>query len=155
MLVMNGADDKVMDIPHHPQAWFDEVRARAVALRGTDKDMFTTIFYPGVDHRTSWVDRQGVEWLEKQIHFAIWTEKDIATAPVTHVSTWAQANGVDITANYMREDREGGLDAVGTGFPGIRREDLMVLPAAEWEREKDRLTYEAWAEKTLVSEQVQ
>jgi dienelactone hydrolase len=152
MLVMNGADDKVMDIPHHPQAWFDDVRARAVALRGTDKDMFTTIFYPGVDHRTSWVDRQGVEWLEKQIHFAIWTEKEIATAPVTHVSTWAKANGVDITPNYMREDREGGLDAVGTGFPGIRHEDLMVLPAAEWEREKDRLTYEAWAEKTLQAE---
>ena len=97
MYVMNGAADEVMDIPHHEQDWFDKVRARAIAVRGTDKDMFTTVFYPGISHRTSWVDRDGVEWLERQIHFGIWTEKEIATAPVTHVSTWAKANDVDIT----------------------------------------------------------
>jgi dienelactone hydrolase len=154
MYVMNGAADEVMDIPHHEQDWFDKVRAWAVAVRGTDKDMFTTVFYPGISHRTSWVDRDGVEWLETQIHFGIWTEKDIATAPVTHVSTWAQANGVDITPNYMREDREGGLDALGTGFPGIKREDLMVLPEAEWEARKDELTYEGWAAKAMAAERL-
>ena len=152
MYVMNGAADEVMDIPHHEQDWFDTARARAVAVRGTDKDMFTTVFYPGISHRTSWVDRDGVEWLERQIHFGIWTEKEIATAPVTHVSTWAKANDVDITPNYMREDREGGLDALGTGFPGIRREGLMVLPEAEWVARKDELTYEGWAAKAMAAE---
>ncbi len=62
--------------------------------------------------------------------------------PTTHISTWAKENGVDITQSYMREDREGGIDALGTGFPGIRREDLMVLPEADWQRMKDQLTYE-------------
>lgn len=152
MYVMNGSDDTVMDIPHHRQDWFDGVRARAAALRGTDKDLFTTVFYPGINHRTSWVNRDGVSWLEQQIHFGVWTPEYIATAPVTHVSTWATANDVDITKSYMREDREGGLDALGSGLPGVKREDLMVLPDADWERMKDRLTYEAWVSKTLAVE---
>src|SRR6185312_5643764 len=147
-----GAADKVMDIPHHDAAWFEGVRERAIAALGSDRNMFTTIFYPGIDHRTSWVDRDGVEWLNRQIHFAIWTEKEIAVAPVTHVSTWAKANNVDIAKNYMREDREGGLDALGAGFPGIKREDLMVLPDKQWQAMKDRLTYAAWAEKAAAAE---
>lgn len=147
MLVMNGDNDTVMDMAHHPPEWFAAVRSRAVALRGTDADMFTTVVYPGISHRTSWVDRDGVAWLSQQIHFAFWGEKDIATAPVTHVSTWANANGVSIAPNYMREDREGGLDALGSEFPGIKREDLMVLPESDWQRMKGELTYESWVGK--------
>jgi hypothetical protein len=93
-----------------------------------------------------------MEWLEKQIHFANWTAKDIAAASTTHVSTWARANNVYISKTYIREDREGGLDALGTGFPGIRRADLMVLPDADWTANKDRLTYEAWAAKAMAAE---
>ena len=48
--------------------------------------------------------------------------------------------------------REGGLDALGTGFPGIKREDLMVLPDKEWLAMKDLLTYEAWAAKMMAAE---
>jgi dienelactone hydrolase len=153
LLVMNGEQDTVMDIPHHTQAWFDDVRKRAVALRGTDKDMFTTIFYPGISHRTSWVDVDGVGWLNQQLHFAFWnTDAKVAAAGITHVSTWAAANNVDISKSYIHEDREGGLDAVGTGLPGIARSDLMVLPEADWQRLKDSLIYEAWAAKTLAAE---
>jgi hypothetical protein len=149
---MNGSADTVMDIPHHQQDWFDTVKARAIAVRGTEENMFTTVFYPGISHRTSWVDRDGVEWLEKQIHFALWTEKEIEAAPTTHVSTWAAANNVDIAKSYMREDREGGLDALGTGYPGIKREDLMVLPERDWTAMKDQLTYEGWAAKATAAE---
>ncbi len=152
MYVMNGAADKVMDIPHHNAAWFAALRERAIAIRGTDRNMFTTIFYPGIDHRPSWVDRDGVEWLNRQLHFAIWNAKTIASEPTTHISTWARANDADISKNYMREDREGGLEALGTGFPAIRREDLMVLPEADWLAMKDRLTYAAWAAKTMAAE---
>jgi hypothetical protein len=115
--------------------------------------MFTTIFYPGMSHRTSWVNRDGMEWLDKQIHIANWTAKEIAVAPTTHLSTWAKANDVYISKTYMREDREGGLDALGTGFPGIKRADLMVLPDADWTANKDRLIYEAWATKTMAAEE--
>jgi hypothetical protein len=152
MFVMNGDADTVMDMAHHGPDWFESVRKRAIALRGTDKDMFTAIRYPGISHRTSWVDRDGVTWLGRQIHFANWSEAKIAAEPVTHISTWARENNVDIAKSYMREDREGGLDAVGSGFPGIKREDLMVLPEQEWQAMKDRLTYEAWAVKTMAEQ---
>ncbi len=153
MLVMNGDNDTVMDMAHHPPEWFESVRQRAIALNGTDKNMFTTILYPGVSHRTSWVDRDGVVWLNQQLQFPDWNPATIAKMPTTHISEWAKTHNVDIASNYIREDREGGLDALGTGLPGIKRDDLMVLPPAEWERMKDRLTYEAWAAKTLGKEQ--
>jgi dienelactone hydrolase len=155
MLVMNGDNDTVMDMAHHPQEWFESVRQRAIALRGTDRNMFATILYPDISHRTSWVTRDGVAWLDQQLHFSNWSAAAIAKMPTTHISEWAKANNVDIASNYIREDREGGLDALGTGFPGIRREELMVLPVANWEAMKDRLTYEAWAGKTLAKEQAQ
>lgn len=154
MLVMNGAADRVMDIPRHDVAWFTGLRERAVAVRGTKKDMFTTVFFPGIDHRTSWVDRVGVAWLGEQLHFARWNAKAIAEAPLTHVSEWAKENGVDITRAYLREEREGGLMAVGTGIPGVKRKDLMVLPEKDWERLEGSLTYEAWAVKMKAAEAV-
>ena len=147
MLVENGSQDEVMDIPHRTPEWFANLRAQAVALHGGEQNMFTTHVDPGKSHRTAWVERPGVTWLNQQIHFAIWTPAEIAAMPTTHVSTWALANNVDITKNYIAENREGGLDALGTGLPGIQREDLMVLPQADWERLKDQLTYEAWAAK--------
>ena len=153
MLVMNGDADTVMDMAHHGPDWFASIRDRAIALRGTDRNMFTSIRYPGISHRTSWVNRDGVSWLAHQIHFANWTDADIASQPTTHISTWARANNVDITSSYILEDREGGLDALGSGFPGIKREDLMVLPQRDWESLKERLTYQSWAQKTRAAQQ--
>ncbi|SNT27691.1 Acetyl xylan esterase (AXE1) [Granulicella rosea] len=153
MLVENGSMDEVMDIPHRGPEWFAAMRAQAVALHGSDRNLFTTHVDPGMSHRTAWVERPGVAWLNEQIHFANWTAADIERMPTTHISDWAHANDVDITPNYMKENREGGLNALGTGLPGIAREQLMVLPADEWEREKNVLTYESWKEKTMAAEQ--
>ncbi len=156
MLVMNGEEDTVMDIAHHPPAWFAGIRARALALVGPRSpaaaQMFTTIVYPGISHRPSWVDRQGVAWLARQLHFAFWDQAAIASAPTTHVSDWSKAKDVFLAPGVAREDREGGLDALGTGFPAIDRQSLMVLSEAQWLQQKDRLTYEAWAEKTKTAE---
>jgi hypothetical protein len=152
MYIMNGSVDTVMDIPHHLQPWFDEVKARAIAVRGTDKDMFTTVFYPGVSHRPSWENRDAALWLNQQIHFAIWTDKDIAALPTIKVSEWAKENGAALNAGDMREEREGGVDALNVGLPYIKREDLMVLPEAEWTAMKDQLIYEAWAAKASAAE---
>jgi dienelactone hydrolase len=147
LLLMNGAEDTVMDLPHHGPEWFAALRAQTIALHGGEENVFTTILYPGVSHRTSWVNRDGFLWLDAQIHFANWTRARIESAPLTHISEWAKANGVFIAPNYMREDREGGLMAVGDDVPGVKREDLMVLPAADWERLKGHLTFDAWAAK--------
>lgn len=154
MFVMNGSADKVMNIPLHHEQWFADLRKRSVALHGSDNNIFTTIFFPGIDHRTSWVKPEGVEWLNQQLHFAFWsTDAKIAAQGTTHISSWIRANNVDISPNYIREDREGGLDAVSQNLPGIPRADLMVLPDADWQRLKDRLLYDAWAAKTLATEQ--
>jgi hypothetical protein len=152
MFVENGSQDEVMDIPHRTPEWFAALRAQAAALHGSEQNMFTTHVDPGKSHRTAWVERPGVEWLDGQIHFALWTPTQIASMPTTHISTWAAASNVDITKSYLREDREGGLDALGTGLPGLPREDLMVLPAADWNKLKDQLTYESWAAKTKAEE---
>lgn len=154
MLIQNGSDDTVMDIPHHGADWFNAVRQRALALVQSDSwaanNVFTTVFYPGVSHRTSWVNADGVRWLNQQLHFAFWdTDEKIAAAGTTHISSWITANHIDISKNYLREDREGGLDAVGTGFPGFARADLMVLPEADWQRLKNRLTWEGWRDRML------
>lgn len=157
-LVMNGSGDTVMDMAHHPPAWFDEVRSRALDLVGPTspaaKNIFTNVLYPGISHRTSWVDRKGVVWLDQQLHFPFTTPERIATEPTTHIGDWVKANNVFLAKDYSVEEREAGLDALGTGLPGIPREDLMVLPDAEWQSMKGRLTYAAWAEKTKAAENI-
>lgn len=156
LLVMNGSEDSVMDMAHHPPAWFAQVRARAEALLGPGspaaRNLFSTVVYPGISHRPSWVDRQGVAWLNQQLRFPLWDAQAIANAPTTHIGEWAAANHVEIATSYVREDRETGLQALGEGFPGIPRQDLMVLPEKDWQREKSRLTYAAWAAKTKAAE---
>jgi len=147
MLVMNGLADNVMDIPHTGPDWFANTRTATIALHGSETNVFTTVFYPEVGHRPSWVNRDGFLWLDDQIHFANWSRAQIESAPLTHISEWLKANNVFIAKNYMPEEREGGLMAVGADVPGVKREDLMVLPAADWERLKSQLVYEAWAEK--------
>ena len=157
MYVMNGQADSVMDIAHHDAAWFADVRDRVahdIAGRPYADNLFTSIIYPNISHRPSWVDRDGVHWINAQLHFAFWnTDAKIDAAGTTHISEWITANHVDISPNYFREDREGGLHAVGTDLAAIPRSDLMVLPDADWQRLKPQLTYEAWAAKTTAAEQ--
>jgi dienelactone hydrolase len=157
LLVMNGSNDSVMDIEHHPPAWFAQERERALSLIGpnwqAENNIFQTIVYPGISHRPSWVDRDGVAWLNDQLHFALWDAAKIAKEPTTHVGIWVKQNNVDVAKSFVGEDREAGIDALGKNFPAIPRDMLMSLPSTEWEREKNRLTYEAWAEKTRTAEQ--
>jgi dienelactone hydrolase len=156
MYVMNGEADTVMDIAHHDAAWFAAMHQRVSEQFGArlkTANLFTYVLYPGVSHRPSWVNRDGVRWLNSQIHFAFWnSDAKIDAQGTTHISEWITANHVAISKNYFAEDREGGLLAVGTGMPAIVREDLMVLPDADWENLQGRLTYEAWAAKEMVAE---
>jgi dienelactone hydrolase len=158
MYVMNGAVDSVMDIQHHPADWFGTMHEQVSERFGAaikPGNLFTYVIYPGVGHRPSWVDRDGVQWLNSQIHFAFWnTDAKIDAQGTTHVSEWITANHVAISKNYFPEEREGGIEAVGTGLPAIARADLMVLPDADWERLKGQLTYEAWATKAMAAEKI-
>jgi dienelactone hydrolase len=153
LFVMNGLGDTVMDIHHHDAAWFEAMRSHVLSGLADDPaaraNVFTFIQYPeSVSHRPSWVNRDGVHWLNEQIHFAFWNSNaKIDEQGTTHISTWIKKNSVDISPNYLREDREGGLEAVGSDIPAIPRANLMVLPEADWLRLKDELTYQAWATK--------
>jgi hypothetical protein len=94
-------------------------------------------------------------WLNQQLHFAFWnTPARIDAAGETHISKWIKDNDIDISKSFLREQREGGIEAVGTGFPAVARDDLMVLPRGEWERLKGSLTYESWAAKTMAAQQM-
>ncbi|HEY0307928.1 MAG TPA: alpha/beta fold hydrolase [Acidobacteriaceae bacterium] len=148
-LVMNGLQDTVMDIPHFGPDWFASLRQQVIALHGSEQNVFSTVFYPAVSHRPSWVNRDGFLWLDEQIHFANWSHAEIESAPLTHIGEWLKANDVFIAKNYAPEDREGGLMAVGTDVPGVKRGELTVLPAKDWEKLKDKLTYEAWSAKVM------
>lgn len=145
MFIMNGDADTVMRMADHPPQWFAALRTQTLERTGGDANLFTTLVYPAVSHRTSWVNRDGVLWLHRQLHFALWDEAAINGAGVTHISTWIRQNQVDISPSYIPEDREGGIDAVGTGFPAISRSDLMVLPEATWQVQKYTLVYAGWA----------
>jgi len=149
MYVMNGEADTTMDIPHHAQDWFADMRKQTIAMHGSDSNVFTTVFYPGVGHRPSWMDRDGFLWLDDQLHFTNWTRAQIEAMPLTHISEWVTANNVTIAKNYFREVSEGGILAVGDDVPDVKRADLMVLPDTEWTRLKDKLVYDAWAEKIM------
>jgi hypothetical protein len=152
MFLMNGDEDSVVHLTDYPPAWFDDMRNRAAALHGSEDGLFTTVRYPGVSHRTSWVNIDGMLWLNHQLHFSLWNDHAIRAAGTTHISSWIRANNVAISPNYIREDREGGIDAVGTGFPGIKRDDLMVFTTDEWKASESQLTYESWAAKIHLLE---
>ncbi len=159
MLVENGSNDTVMDIPHRTPEWFAAMREQATALDkangGTAANMFTTHVDPGKSHRTAWVERFGVNWLNDQIHFTNWTSAEIAKMPTTNIANWITAQNIpwSISNGYMRDDREGGLEALGANIPGIERDQLTVLPDADWQKLKPELVYESWADKIKAIEQ--
>lgn len=145
--VMNGDADTVMRLADHPPAWFDAMRVLTIEKTGSETNLFTTVLYPGISHRANWMNLDGMLWLNQQLHFAFWNDAAIRSAGTTHIAAWSRANNVDIPPTYLREDRDGGMDAVGTGLPSIPHADLMALPDAEWQKQKDQLIYAGWAAK--------
>jgi hypothetical protein len=92
-----------------------------------------------------------VLWLERQLDFPKWSEASIRGASETHISEWAARTKMPMDKLYATEEREGGTMAMGDGGPGVAREQLSVFSAAEWEREKSRLTFEVWTEKARAA----
>jgi hypothetical protein len=142
-LIFNGSADDVVDIPKGGARFFEDLRKRTVALHGNDH-VFDFAFEPDAGHRPYFVTKPVALWLEQRLHFPNWTAASIAKMPETHISEWAQANGVAIDKLYGTEIREGGTRALGSGIPGLAHDMLNALPADRWEKEKDRYIYETW-----------
>jgi len=143
-LVFNGLEDTVVAIPTHREPFFRALRDRTVQLRGTDQGVFEAEFVPGASHRPFFVTKPVALWLEKQLDFPNWDGPSIQKMAETHISEWAKAKAVEMDERYATEQREGGTQALGTGVPGLSREQLSVLSFQEWQREKERFVYESW-----------
>ena len=143
-LVYNGDEDTTVAIPRFGAPYFAELRERVIKLRGNPKNVFETGFVHGVGHRPHFVTRPVALWLERQLDFPQWTAAAIEAMPETHISEWAAANGVELDRLYATEHREGGTPALGSGVPGLSREQLSVFSPEEWEKRKDRMIHETW-----------
>jgi dienelactone hydrolase len=142
-LIYNGLQDTTVQIPTHGPDFFADLHRRVVALRGSDKGVFEYEFTTGA-HRPYFVTKPVAQWLHRQLAFPNWTDEKLAALATTHQSEWAQANGVAVDKMYATEEREGGAQMVGTEIPALSREMLSVFTPEEWEKQKDRLIYEAW-----------
>jgi len=145
-LIWNGREDSVVNMPKTQDAFFDDLRARVVALRGSSAGVFEYGFVPAASHRPYWLTRPVVRWLERQLDFPRWSDPDIATLPETPIGEWARRTGTAMDKLYATDHREGGTPAIGSGVPGIAREALSVFPEAEWQQVRGQLTFDAWTD---------
>lgn len=143
-LIWNGRVDNVVAMGDSQDAFFDDLRARATKLHGSAEHVPEYGFTPAGGHRPYWLTRPAMVWLGRELGFPLWTEVQIKTMAETHISEWAQQTGFPMDKAYATEEREGGVMAVGTGVPGIAREELSVFTPAEWEAQKSVLSFEAW-----------
>ena len=153
--IFNGTlDGVVTSEPLGPQGFFEDLRKRTIALHGSDKNVFEFGFEPGAGHRPYFVTRPAALWLGRQLRFPNWTEEEIAKMPETYIGEWSRQQNVYIEPVYATEVREAGIRALGSGIPGVAREQLNAVPLKQWRREKDQYVYESWIAKAkaLVTE---
>jgi dienelactone hydrolase len=151
-LVLNGAEDNLVAAPHHGESFFADLNGRVAALAGPHVPKIEFRFYPGVGHRPSWVNPDAATWLNARLHFPRWQNVSLDSLGETHISEWAAATGAHINQGYESEKTEGGIRAVGQGFPAPTRAQLQVVPTAEWQTHQDQYTWQNWAKKTLLEE---
>lgn len=151
-LVLNGTEDSLVAVPHHGESFFADLNTRVQALAGPRIPKIEYHFYPGVGHRPSWVNRDAATWLNARLRFPRWQNISLDSLGETHIAEWAAATGAHINHGYEAEKREGGIRAVGRGFPAPTRAQLQAVPEAEWQAHKDLYTWKGWARRTLVAE---
>jgi dienelactone hydrolase len=150
--IINGTADTVVDIPHHLEPFFTDLRTRVEALTGSKAGIFETYFVPAASHRPNWVTRPAALCLQGTLNFPNWTAEKINSLGETHVSEWAARNNVYMDKGYIQEDREGGVMALTTNVPNVPREQLNAVPDAIWNAEKDRFVWDAWARHALAAD---
>ena len=147
-LVFNGLEDTVVAIPTHAQDFFDALKRRTIALHGSLGDnVFEAIFVPNVSHRPFFVTRPVVQWLENKLDLPNWSNTDIQDMPDTLISEWAKTHNVPMDPDYSTPDRSGGTRALGSGVPGLKREQLSVFDANGWKKQKDAFVLESWTNR--------
>ena len=121
-LAWNGRADTVVNMPKTLEPFFEDLRARVAALRGTSDGVLEFGFTDGGSHRPYWLTQPAMAWLARQLAVPTWPETAVRARPETHISEWVRQTGYAVDKMYATEEREGGTLAVGTGVPGIARE---------------------------------
>ena len=145
-LVWNGSADTVVDIPHHGQAFFEDLQKRTIAELGNSKDVFEFGFTPDGGHRPYFLTKPVALWLEDKLKFPDWTKKQVEALPETLEEDWAIRNGLKTAKDAKYEHDEGGTLALGNDIPVVPRGDLHAIPDAVWDSEQDRYVYETWVD---------
>ena len=151
-LVFNGSADEVVDIPHHGQDFFANLRKQTIAALGSSKNVFDFEFAPGAGHRPYFVTKPVALWLEDMLKFPDWTRKQIEAMPETKIADWAASHNVNPPGSSVSsEHAEGGTLALGTDIPAVPRSELHALPEPVWESERDRYVYETWVDRAQAA----
>lgn len=150
-LIWNGTTDKVVDIVHHGEVFFEDLRRRTVAELGSSKDIFDFGFTADGGHRPYFVTRPVALWLEDKLKFPNWTKKDIETMPETHERDWAIANGITGPGSVRKEHDEGGTMALGNDIPAVERDTLHAIPDSVWDSERENFIYETWVDRAQAA----
>jgi dienelactone hydrolase len=145
-LIYNGLADSVVAVDRHGEAFFTDLWQRTIQVHGGDDGVFDTGFVARASHRPYFLTRPVALWLEKCLDLPNWTAESVAAMPTTHISHWAEKNGIHMDRLYAKEDREGGTPALGHDIPGFQREDLSVFTPEQWRSHKQRLIFETWVD---------
>ena len=143
-LIWNGSADEVVDIPHHGEEFFADLRKRTISELRSSKDVFDYGFMPGGGHRPYFLTRPVAAWLQDKLKFPEWTKKTVASLPETHVLGWAAENHITVPKSLANDHGEGGTMALGTDIRPVPRDDLHALPEAVWNSERENYIYETW-----------
>ena len=147
-LVINGSSDEVVDIPHHGQAFFEDLRKRTIAALGSSRDVFDFELVPDGGHGPYFLTKPAALWLDDKLKFPDWTRKQIQVMPETNIRDWAATNNLNPPGSSVSSAQgEGGTLALGAVTPAVSRSDLHALPEAVWDSQRDSYIYETWLER--------
>ncbi len=150
-LILNGTADTVVDIPHHEADFFQDLRARTIAINGTRKNVFETYFVPGASHRPAWLIKPALIWLDKSLHFTRWKASDISALPQTTIRAWAAKSGVHLSGSSLREDQDAGIVTLDVNVPKLTQSYLDVLTLPQWERVRKQFVYSDWVRNAILA----
>jgi dienelactone hydrolase len=150
-LVMNGTADNLIVSPHTDEAFFVDLRRRAAAITGSEKNLPETVWFEGAGHRPSFVTRGAVVWLNRQLHFANWDEGYINVLPEVRIREWSDKTGGKVGAAWQTEGSEWGVMALDAGVPKVPREQLQAVPNKVWQEHKDDYTWQSWAQRAQTA----
>ncbi len=151
-LIWNGSADEVVDIPHHGEDFFTDLRKRTASEAGGSKNLFEYDFTSDGGHRPYYLSKPVALWLENKLHFPNWTEKQIKAMPEIRISDWAAKNSIP-SKGLANQHHEGGLIALDSNVPAVSRDDLHALPEAVWDVQRDIFVYETWVNRAKTATQ--